>query len=588
MGLIPQEIIKEVLDRCDVVELIGEYVGLKKTGRNFKACCPFHNEKTPSFIVNPDKQIFHCFGCGVGGNVISFVMQHEHIDFPSAVRLLAQRKGIVIHETDQKSQKTASLKDVIFQIHDIALDYFHQNLLSGKGGSKIAQDYLKQRGIKLSTVQTLKMGFAPQEWEGLISYLRGKNISLSAMEKSGLIIARDKEQGFYDRFRYRVMFPIFDSQCRCLGFGARSLEEDKGAKYINSPETAVYLKREHFYGLHLTKGSIARDDYAVIVEGYMDFITPFQEGFGSIVASLGTALTVEQIRLLRRYTRNVIMLFDSDAAGESAVMRSLDILIEEEMNVRVAVLGDRQDPDSFVRNNGIDAFRERVNSAQSLFDYKLHILRQKYDSVSIEGRAKISSEMLLSIGKIKNHITQEGYLRKLAQALMISEQALFLEMRKLSLSSSADSPVMLRRSATGSAHMAERDLLRLLLEQGEMISIVRGEISEDDLQDDRVRPIFKKIFDLSFHHDEINISQVIDDFQDQETLKFLSELMAVPKPSVVDRELLCRDYVKRIKNDRQKTQRRYLCNEIQKAESEGDEEKLKDLKERFNQLIKRS
>ncbi|MDP8265436.1 MAG: DNA primase [Candidatus Aceula meridiana] len=586
MGLIPEDVIAQVLDRSDITEVVSEYLPLKKAGRNFKACCPFHHEKTPSFVVNRDKQIFHCFGCGAGGNVVSFVMQHEHMDFPTALKVLAQKAGIEVPDaSDERTQKTKSLKEALFQANDLAVNFFHDALVSGEKGAKAAQDYLKQRRVKLETVKALKLGFAQDQWEGLITHLRNKKVSLSLMEKSGLVVAKEKGEGFYDRFRDRIIFPIFDVRNRCIGFGARTMSKDVSAKYINSPETLVYTKGHHLYGLHLVKNAIVQKDVAVIVEGYMDFLMPYQEGFEPIVASLGTALTTEQIRLLRRYTKNVVMLFDSDAAGESAMMRSLDTLIEEDMNVKVAVLGDGQDPDSFVSKHGVVDFQKRIDEAQTLFDYKLRILTKKYDRTSIEGRARISAEMLETIAKVRNHILKEGYVRKLAQELSVSEQALVLEMEK-TFKAPVAAEVPIKKKTSGPVRIVERNLLRLLLEEGVTISSIQEEVKISDFQDDQVRPIVEQIFDLSNEKEIVNASKLIQYFHDQETVSFLSELMASPQPVAEDKDVLRKDYIHRIKSDRQKLERRTLRDAIEAAEAKGDETKLNELKEKFNQLIK--
>jgi DNA primase len=302
---------------------------------------------------------------------------------------------------------------------------------------------------------------------------------------------------------------------------------------------------------------------------------------------LGTALTAEQIRLLRRYTKNVVMLFDSDTAGESAMIRSLDLLIEEEMDVRVAVLDPGEDPDSFVRKHGIEALNDRVQNAQSLFDYKLRVLTEKHNRTTIEGKARISTEMLFTLAKMRNHIVQEGYLRKLAQELSVSEQALGLEMKKVLLTPpEAEKPVALA-SPSSLARPVERSLLRLLLEEEHLIAVTQQEIAISDFQDERVKPVVQQIFDLSARQESLSVSKSIHSFQDQETLHFLSELMAVSHPVEGDKEILRKDYVNRIKDDRRKFERKDLCFQIQQAEAQGQEEKLNELKERFNQLIKR-
>ncbi|MDD3375651.1 MAG: DNA primase [Candidatus Omnitrophica bacterium] len=589
MGLIPDEIISQVLDRCDIVETISEYLSLKKAGRNFKACCPFHHEKTPSFVVNRDKQIFHCFGCGAGGNVISFVMQHDRIDFPTALRQLAQRAGIIIPETHSEAgSKTKSIRETVFKSNELAADFFHNILLTGDKGADQAKEYLKKRGVRLETAQKLKIGFAPDGWENLISFLRSKEISLLEMEKSGLVVSKERGEGFYDRFRNRVIFPIFDIRCRCVGFGARAMEENATAKYINSPETPVYVKGEHLYGFYLSKNAVAKEDYVVVVEGYMDFLTPFQEGFENIVASLGTALTTEQIRLIRRYTENIVMLFDGDDAGELAMLRSLDLLIEEGINVKVVSLEGKKDPDSFVREFGIEKFREQVLCADTLFDYKMNVLSRRYDKQTVEGKARISAEMLSTIQKFKNEVIKQEYVKKLAQRLGVSQNALLIELGKIKGSSSGEIEVVKKKAQKESIRGAERNLLRLLLEQEHMIPSVLAEVEIDDFQDDQVRPIIEQIFDLSKTQKDFNVAKLVHFFDDQETTHFISGLMASSDFESADKEVLKKDYINRIKNDRVKTQRKDLCFQIQQAEADGDHQRLEELKRVFNQLMKRS
>jgi DNA primase len=588
MGLIPEETITQVLDRCDIVEVVSEYLALKKMGRNFKACCPFHHEKTPSFVVNRDKQIYHCFGCGVGGNVISFVMNHDHMDFPSALRHLAQKAGVPVPEatSGESIEVNTGLREILFKVNEGAAGFFHDVLVAGKSGSQGAQEYLKNRGIKLAMVQKLKIGFAPESWDSLITFLRGKNISLSVMEKAGLIIPKEKGDGFYDRFRDRIMFPIFDVRSRCLGFGARTMEKNASAKYINSPETMIYSKREHLYGLHLSKQAVSQKDCVVVVEGYMDFLTPFQAGFEHIVASLGTALTSEQIRLLRRYTKNVVMLYDADAAGQSATLRSLDLLIEEDMNVKIALLASGEDPDSFVQKFGMEEFGKRIDNAQSFFDYKVNALMQKHDRKTPEGKARISAEMLSTIVKYKNEIIRQEYIRQLAHVLGISEDALRVELKKINTPTVKEASGVVARRDKNVVRAVERDLLKLMIEEQHMIPMVQEEVRLDDFQDSQVRSVVEYMFDLCKKEKIVNINHLVQCFKDQETLQFLSELAASGEMVVEDKDGLRQDYINRIKGDRLKLERKNLCYEIQKAELEKDHARLEELKQKFHQLMK--
>ncbi len=590
MGLIPEEIIAQVLDRCDIVEAVSSYIPLKRAGRNFKTNCPFHHEKTPSFVVNPDKQIFHCFGCHVGGNVITFVMQQEKIDFPEAVRMLADKAGIVIPQSGSVDTETLSLKDILYSTNGLAADYFNTILATAGGEATEAVKYLKGRAINLETVKKFQLGFAPNKWDGLINHLRGKNINLGIMEKTGLIVTKENREGYYDRFRNRIIFPIFDLKSRCVGFGARAMQEDI-AKYINSPETAVYTKGNHLYGFHVAKDGIREKDFVIVVEGYMDFIIPFQAGVTNIVASLGTALTVEQIRLLSRYTKNVVMLFDADSAGENAVMRSLDLLIEEGLHVKVAALSSGEDPDSFVRKFGVDSFNERITAALPLFDYKMKILMGRYSHKTVEGKTKIAGDMLPTIGKIPNAVTRFGYIKQLADILSVAQEALLIELQKVSAqySGAESKAVDLKLSATlpANAVVAERSLLRLLLENESFILSLEQDIQISDFRDETVRGIISQMMELTRQGQAIKASTFINSLNDQRILQMVSELLTSDENMLADRDKVYRDCISRIKDHRLKLMRRDLSHQIKLAETSGDESKLEELRQKFNQSIKR-
>ncbi len=590
MGFIPEEIISQILERVDIVQTIGGYVSLKKAGRNFKANCPFHNEKTPSFVVNPDKQIFHCFGCGVGGNVISFVMQQERLEFPEALRMLAQKVGVSIPETDTAPTGTKNLKQELYAVNELAALFFHQNLITSKeSAAKEARDYLKNRGINLEIVKKFKLGFALDEWDGLIRFLKSKNVSLSLMEKAGLIIPRENHEGYYDRFRGRIIFPIFDVRGGCVGFGARTIKKEEQAKYINSPETLLYTKGQHLYGLQLAKDAVLKEDFIIVVEGYMDFIIPFQHGVGNVVASLGTALTGDQIRLMRRFTTNVVMLYDADQAGESAMVRSLDLLIEEGMNVKVAALAAGEDPDSFIRKFGVESFSQKIKQAQSFFDFKLEQLMNRYDTKTIEGRAKITSLMLPTINKFENAVMRFGYLKKLGAVLLIEEEALLLELKKLAGPDinvkSADIPTRPVHNAS-QISSAEVTLLKLILNEESLIAITQSAITLEDFEDTDVRQIMSRIFKLTEEGQEITVSNVMRSFSDPGLLQKITSLTVDTEALTGDRQRMHRDCLDRLKKEKQKKERLVLIQEIRKAESTGDHERLEILKEKFNHLIK--
>ncbi len=596
MGLIPEDTIAQVLERCDIVDVIGTYVALKRAGRNFKANCPFHNEKTPSFVVNPDKRIFHCFGCGEGGNVVGFVMKQDHLTFPEAVRMLAQGAGVVIPESSSQDRQVTNTRHLTFKVNELALQYFHKNLLSDKGRlAQKARAYLKERGVDLSVVEKFRLGLAFDRWDGLINYLRSQDIDLKLMEQAGVIIARDGSKGYYDRFRNRIMFPVFDTQANCRAFGARAIassenEEKVTAKYINSPETPVYVKGHHLYGFHLAKQAIAKEDFVIIAEGYMDCIMPWQAGVFNVVASLGTALTVEQIRLLRRYTKNVVMLFDTDPAGESAMLRSFDTLIKEGINVRVALLDENHDPDSFIRQWGVEAFDKRVSEAKTLFDYKIDILTRRYNAETIEGKAMISGEMLQTIDKFDNAVLQSGYLKRLSQKLGVPQEALKTESQKVRQMTGEKKAfgkvVEPKTPVKEQLRVVESDILKLILEEESFIEATKKEIIPEDFQDERIREIISRIFDFCDQGKAVNGAVLINSFESQEMKHMIARLIAQESVACSDKKKMHNDYISRIKRDRKKIRMKSLQAQIQEAEKKEDNNLLDSLLEEYMHLVK--
>lgn len=595
MGLIPEDVIQQVIDRTNIVELIGSYIPLKKAGVNYKALCPFHHEKTPSFVVTPHKQIFHCFGCHEGGNALGFVMKHERLDFAEAVRVLAAKCGVVIPETDPGARAKDDLRQTVFKANEAAVEYYHRNLVSGKEpGVRDAREYLKSRSINLECVNRFRLGYAHDSWDGLAGELKQNNFSDEAILKSGLVVPRDKGQGFYDRFRGRVIFPIFDYRGRSLAFGARALKKDDKAKYINSPETVLYTKGQHLYGLNWAKDAISREDAVIVVEGYMDLIRPVEAGIGNVVASLGTALTVDHVRLLRRYTRNIIMLFDMDTAGQAATLRSLDILLEEDMNVRVAALADGEDPDSFILKDGAQAFRDRITQAQSLFDFKYGRLTAAHNAHTIEGRAMICQELLPTIDKIPSEVVRDGYVRELAARLQIPEEAVSKERRRLGdklqakagpVRSNMDAGEPKKSQVRKELSPEESLLLKLMLASSKWVAESRTAILPEDLRDDVIRNIVAKVYELSGRGQDTGVAALINSFSDDATRSILTRL-AQDELVFNDQKRMFADCIKSIKGSRQKTERQRLRDAMKTAEKAGDVEAVRSLQEQFNRMIK--
>ncbi|MBM3248791.1 MAG: DNA primase [Candidatus Omnitrophica bacterium] len=585
-GLIPQDIIDRILDANDIAEIISGYIPLKRAGRNFKALCPFHHEKTPSFTVSPDRQIYHCFGCGAGGNVFSFLMKYERMEFPEAVEMLAKKVGISIPKTEP-ADKNAGIAEKLFSINELASKFYHDILFNSKEAGSV-RAYLEKRGISSETAKKFRLGFAPDKWDALINYLRQKNFSLSLIDKTGLISSREDSSGYYDRFRDRIIFPIFDIKDRIVGFGAR-VTNDTLPKYINSPETPIYVKGKNLFGLNFTKDEIRKHDSVVVVEGYLDFIIPYQAGIHNIVASLGTALTIEQIRIIKRYTQNAIILFDPDLAGELATLRSLDLFLSLDMNVRLVSLPKGFDPDSFVRDKGADKLKELIEDAVDLFDYKLDLLKEKYDIIKAQGKAKIAEEMLATISKIKNEVLKESYLKKLSEILSVKEDALLKELSKVkdgisyidydSFSSLASKPLNIR--------VVEKMVVKLMLEHDDLIRQVKEKLDISDFQDPHIKKIVCSMLELNSQGRKIEASRLMNHFDDQAVAQTLTHLCLSEECREIDKQKAFDDCINRIKQENIKEKRNQLHGEIKIAESQGNKDRLNQLMKEYNCLIKK-
>lgn len=367
--VIPENKIEEIRSAANIVDVISEYIQLKKRGRNYIGLCPFHKEKTPSFTVSSEKQMFHCFGCNAGGNVFRFLMDYENVSFPEAVQQIAARVGIVIETTSNVTKVYDSENENFYEINTVAARYFSQNLLENKHG-ETAREYFAGRNVKVQTQRIFGLGYALQSWDGFVNYASANNVDMERARTLGLIEKKDSG-GYYDKFRSRIIFPIFSSNGRVIAFGGRIMENAQNtAKYLNSPESAIYVKRKTLYGLFHSKDEIRRLDKAILVEGYLDLISLYQAGIKNVVASCGTALTEEQAQLLSRYTRNIVVFYDSDNAGIKASLRSIEIFLKQDFDVKIAELPAGEDPDSFVNRNGREGIEEAIKRAQSFLEYQ--------------------------------------------------------------------------------------------------------------------------------------------------------------------------------------------------------------------------
>lgn len=577
----PQNILDQIQDRCDIVEVIASYIPLKRAGRNYRAACPFHQEKTPSFMVSPQKQIYHCFGCGAGGNVFNFIMQHERLEFPEVVRMLAQKTGVPLPESRKIPEKEVSLTNQLYKINELAA-VFYQTHLNKPAARKAAYEYLISRGINDGTIESFRLGYAPKLWQAFLDHARTKGINASLLEKAGLVIPGQKE-GYYDRFRNRIMFPIFDIKGKVMAFGGRVLD-DAMPKYMNSPDTYIYNKGRHLYGLNLSRDYIRDNDKAIITEGYLDLIVPYQAGVRNIVATLGTALSIDQIRLLKRYTHNTVMIYDADAAGQMATLRNLDLLLQEGLHVEIAPLPSGHDPDSFTRKYGKEKFEELINNAKDLFDYKLGLMVSRHDPHLIKGKARIAEEMLPTLARIPNAVVKSGYLRRLAEALSIPEEALHAELKKVKSDYSyhQDKPVVRQQHKM---RTAERMLIGLMLESANAVKRVKKELKLSDFREPVIRQITEELFSIQEQGRSIEANRLISQIGDAGVSGFISEVL-METQKMDDKGKILEDCIEWIKAHNFKDQLRILQSEIKLAQDSGDDGEVTRLVGEYNGLIR--
>ena len=431
--MISQKTIDKIFSTIRVEEIIGEYVQLKRAGTNFKGLSPFHEEKTPSFVVSPSKQIWKDFSSGKGGTAITFLMEIEGFTYPEALRHAAKKYGIEIEEDQveysEEQKKAQSEREILYKIHEVANTFFQENLWETEEGKTIALSYFKERELHDDIIKKFQLGYSPEKKNAFTEYALAKGYEKEILEKSGISIFPENSPSGIDRFRERVIFPIHSFSGRVLGFGARILKSNvKTAKYLNSPETEIYHKSNVLYGLNQSKQAISRENLCLLVEGYMDVISLHQSGIENVVASSGTALTTEQIKLIKRLTENVTILFDGDAAGIKASFRSIDMLLSEGMNIRVVLFPDGDDPDSFARKNPRDFVEDFIkNQAKDFIDFKAEILLKEANNDPIK-KAEAIRDIVKSIGFVSNALKQEVYLKQVSTQFGLSEQSLFNEL----------------------------------------------------------------------------------------------------------------------------------------------------------------
>ena len=509
----PQTFIDDLKRQADIVRVVQDYVQLKKKGANWMACCPFHKEKTPSFSVSPTKEIFYCFGCHKGGSVFNFVMEIERVPFPEAIKIVADKIGMPLPkmEDDSRFEARRHEADIVIELNSWAMEWWQQQLESSKEG-RIARDYLKEREISEETQKTFRLGYAPDSWESLSVFLRNKGATQDHIDRSGLVVKKE-EGGSYDRFRGRLMVPVLDVQGRPIAFGGRTLKGED-AKYINSPETAAYVKGRNLFGLNLTRDEIRRQGFAILVEGFLDLIVPYQFGVRNVVASLGTALTPDQVKLLSRFARKVVVNYDGDRAGIQAAKKSIEILLAEDLEVKVLVLPDNADPDEYIRKFGVTEYQRQRAQAQPHIQFVIESALRDRNLHRPAEKAEAVEEVLPYIRAVKSRIQKREYFDMAMDALGIDRENVntstwrreLWQMVRDARNARPNTVQTLTRRSEATA--AEQRLLGLLFADANLRREVLPMLKEEDYEDLATAPLFKALLELERDGVEIDFDNL--------------------------------------------------------------------------------
>ena len=538
---IPESKIEEIRNSVSIVDVISEYVPLRKRGKNYIGLCPFHSEKTPSFTVTEEKQIFHCFGCHAGGNVFKFLMDYKKISFVESIQEIAEQQGIEINYDDEGFNEKQSEQEILYDINTEVARYFSNNLLNDMDG-EVARNYFQKRNLKVQTMRSFGLGFAHNGYENLVNFLKEKNIDLEKALQLGLI-GRNNDGRVYDKLAGRIIFPIFSPNGRVVAFAGRKLrEDDSGGKYINSPESIIYVKGRILYGLSHAKDDIRKIDKAIIVEGYMDLISLYQAGVKNVVAVSGTALTDDQVQLLSRYTKNVVLLFDADAAGIKASMRSIEILLKRDFDVKISTLPKGEDPDSYVTKFGKEAFDEIIKRAENFLEYQTAYYEAQGMFDDPTTMAEAIRDLVKPIALVDDELKRNILIRNIGRKFNLREKLLEAELDKALDLQKKQNRIQSQRifkkeeaqqeslipaeKKTIPPHFynAERELIRLLFENNEeLIALITFNVHEEDILVDIHRNIFEKVYFEYENRGSLNPADLISLF-DEEVQSYLREL----------------------------------------------------------------
>lgn len=551
-GLFSSTTLEQIRAASDIVDVIGASLPLKRAGANFVALCPFHKEKSPSFNVNPHKQIFHCFGCHKGGDVFTFIQEYENLSFTEAVRRLAERAKIPL-EFDQQpgQQQSRSLKESLLQIHEQITQRW-QNALANDAAGQIARDYLAKRGVSAEAVKLFRLGYAPEAWDDTVNWAKSKGHELPLVEQAGLIIRKEGDARYYDRFRGRLMFPICDEQGRVIGFSGRVLAGDeKSAKYVNSPETPIFTKGKVIYGLDKSKRAILDAQFAIICEGQLDLIACYMAGVQNVVAPQGTALTADHTRILKRYAEEVVLCFDSDLAGQKAAIRSLDDLLASGLAVRVATVPAPHDPDSYIKEFGGAEFQKLIERAEGFFDFYLNKLCATNDVATDKGRLAVVKAIADAVLKTNNAVLIDTYAQKTGHRLGVSPEAVRVEFKKIRSPNKPTGPaadeteppveVPSRPSAQ------EFWLLKLLLSDDELANWLSAHLDQQWLPHPHVRQIVSGCLTAHANGNWQGVTGLLPELPAASARSLVTEAVSDPR-TIPNRSQQLNDIVLRLRN----------------------------------------
>jgi DNA primase len=525
MGL-PDTFVEEVRRVADIVRFVGEHVALRKVGNSWKGLCPFHQEKTPSFHVRADPPVFHCFGCGEGGDVFNFVMLLERMTFPDAITLVARHFGVPIPERSFSAGPDSRQRDELLAVMEEATAFFTRTLWSDAG--RTAREYLLGRGFQKATLERIRAGAARDAWSGLLDAL-GRRFTPSVLLAAGLIVERQGKQGHYDRFRNRAVFPILNESGKVVAFGARALDNSE-PKYLNSPETPVYQKASTLYGLSWAKDSIRKGGRAVLMEGYLDVARAIECGVGEAVASCGTALTANHARLLRRFSEAIVVNFDQDAAGQKAASRSLDVLLEQRLKVSVVELPQGHDPDSFLRASGAEPYRERLAAAPSYMEWLIRRAATEHDVSAPDGKAAFLTSVLPTLSRVESSVERAAWIPLLVQAGRLDVAATIEELRRAVAARASTIVVPKHTRTTARLLPVEKLLLARLLRDPEQQAAI-AQLRDEDIEGLFTAPLLRAARDICARHEQLSAASLAAAVADDESRRLLNEIAVTDSPA---------------------------------------------------------